>query len=232
MDGRSATIFVTKLGAAERQLNAAIRMSLANEDELAIHTVAAAAYRVLRDIKEKRGRSDSHDLFLRGLFGIAHDLATGKKNSMPPAIADAGPALLGAIESMRAGIAAGTIKTWQDLAPIKVDNEGQFWREFNRPFNFLKHASEDSNEALDLSKIKNHELLVRAAGVFMEITNRTTPEIEVYYFFTASHGENSGLSDEFRTEFANLTESKKRKKCLAWLRTWRTTRAPLPTGAL
>ena len=32
-------------------------MTFADEDELAIHTVAAGAYRILRDLLEKRGRS-------------------------------------------------------------------------------------------------------------------------------------------------------------------------------
>ena len=53
---REATIFINKLEAARRQLDAAIRMTFANEDELAIHTVAAAAYRLVRDLLNRRGR--------------------------------------------------------------------------------------------------------------------------------------------------------------------------------
>jgi hypothetical protein len=49
---KSAKLILTKLAAAERLLNAAIRMTLANEDILAVHTVAHAAYRILRDIKK------------------------------------------------------------------------------------------------------------------------------------------------------------------------------------
>jgi hypothetical protein len=58
MSETTATVHLTKLAAAQRQLNAAIRMLLRNEDELAVHTVAAAAFRILRDIKKKHGRGE------------------------------------------------------------------------------------------------------------------------------------------------------------------------------
>lgn len=140
MTDKSARVFLTKLGAAERQLSAAIRMVLANEDELAIHTVAAAAYRVLRDIKQQRGRSDAFDLFERGLSPVAHDLATGKINSVARVFAYEDSPLVAIIDSIRDGIIAGDIKSFEDVPPIKVKNEGRFWYEFNEPFNFLKHA--------------------------------------------------------------------------------------------
>ena len=62
---------LTKLDAARRQLDAAIRMFLASEDEVAIHTLGAAAYRVLRDLKEERGRSELTDLVSGAAFNIA-----------------------------------------------------------------------------------------------------------------------------------------------------------------
>jgi hypothetical protein len=39
-----------------RQLDAAIRMFFAREDELAIHTLACGAFRILRDVTKKRGK--------------------------------------------------------------------------------------------------------------------------------------------------------------------------------
>src|SRR5262245_26688041 len=56
-DRVNAKVFVVKLAAAERQLNAAIRMAFADEDALAITTVAAAAYQLLRDIYKSRGHN-------------------------------------------------------------------------------------------------------------------------------------------------------------------------------
>lgn len=45
---------VGKLDAARRQIDAAIRMTFANEDPLAIHTVVAAGHRIIRDIIQKK----------------------------------------------------------------------------------------------------------------------------------------------------------------------------------
>ncbi len=48
-------IIVDKLEAARRQLETAIRLYFQSDDEVSIHTLAAAAYTVLRDINERRG---------------------------------------------------------------------------------------------------------------------------------------------------------------------------------
>jgi hypothetical protein len=45
--------------AAQRQLDAAIRMTLAEEDELAIRTVVAAAYGILRGLKQNQNFPDA-----------------------------------------------------------------------------------------------------------------------------------------------------------------------------
>jgi|SRR5208282_2307760 len=50
-----ATVVVNKIAAAQRQLDAAIRWLFAQEDILPVHTVAAAARRLLCDIAEERG---------------------------------------------------------------------------------------------------------------------------------------------------------------------------------
>lgn len=63
----TATVHVTKLAAAQRQLRAAVRMFFAGEDELAIHTVASAAYR-LSDLKADRGRDEVGDYYLTAIF--------------------------------------------------------------------------------------------------------------------------------------------------------------------
>lgn len=213
----SATILVTHLGAAERQLNAAIRMTFASEDDLAIHVVAAAAYRVLRDIKQKtRDRGDAFDLFHRGLYQIANELATGKRNAIP---ADFTGPIVDVIESYRAAIVGGDITSFEDIPSSTIDNEGRFWYEFNTPFNFLKHAAQDDHqEAFDLTTINNDELLLRVCAVFCEITNRMTPEIEVYFIYMYSDRDDSGIPDELRSELAKLTPTQKRKKCRTWLR--------------
>jgi hypothetical protein len=53
-------------------------MTFANEDELAIHTVGAAAYRILRDILAKRGQDDLENLMRAGMYYCALDLVHGR----------------------------------------------------------------------------------------------------------------------------------------------------------
>lgn len=192
-------------------------MVLADEGELAVHTVAAAAYQLLRNIKFKRGRSDAHDLFLRGLVGIAQDLATGKIHAIPSSITESAPALRHPIEAVCDGLVTGTISSFEDISPIDVPEKEPFWAEFNRPASFLRHADKDPDASLDLSKIKKEELLMRATTVFFEITNRLTPEIEAYYMFAIGDREDSGLPEDVRREFASLSIAQKKKECLRWI---------------
>ena len=76
---RQATVYITKIAAAQRQLDFAIRMYFADEDELAIHTVVAAAFTVLRDIHAKtRGRNFLSDVFVTGVYEIAKRYSEGR----------------------------------------------------------------------------------------------------------------------------------------------------------
>ena len=56
-----AEIRTTKLEAARRQTDAAIRMLFGDEDAFAVHTVASAAFRILRDLAERHGNVDWHE---------------------------------------------------------------------------------------------------------------------------------------------------------------------------
>ncbi len=69
--------FINKVEAARRQIDAAVRTTFSNEDDLAIHTVAQAAYRILRDLLDKRGRSEMEEIYALGIFHTARALADG-----------------------------------------------------------------------------------------------------------------------------------------------------------
>jgi hypothetical protein len=53
-------IRINKLDAARRQLDSAIRMTFAGEDPVAVHSVAAAGHRIIRDLCEQRGDIESY----------------------------------------------------------------------------------------------------------------------------------------------------------------------------
>lgn len=57
-----AQIQTNKPDAARRQIEAAIRMLFSEEDLFAVHTVIGAGFRILRDLAEKSGESDFHNL--------------------------------------------------------------------------------------------------------------------------------------------------------------------------
>lgn len=75
------TIQISKLAAAQRQLDAAIRMFFKREDELAIHTVAAAAFQILRDVTKQRGGHFTREVFRSGILSIAQQFVQG---TLPP----------------------------------------------------------------------------------------------------------------------------------------------------
>lgn len=53
-----AELHLTKQAAAQRQLDAAVRILFAGEDALAVHTIVAAAHNVLSDLDNKSGKTE------------------------------------------------------------------------------------------------------------------------------------------------------------------------------
>jgi hypothetical protein len=54
---------VSKLDAAKRQLEIAIRLYFSNDDPVSIHTLTAASYNILRDVTKQRG---ADPMFIKG----------------------------------------------------------------------------------------------------------------------------------------------------------------------
>ena len=77
MRALKSTIQISKIAAAQRQLDAAIRMFFQTEDELAIHTVTAAAFQVFRDLTEERGGHLTKEVFRSGILNIAQQYVAG-----------------------------------------------------------------------------------------------------------------------------------------------------------
>jgi hypothetical protein len=185
-----ARIFIKKEAAAQRQLDAAIRMSLGGEDELAIHTVAAAAYQILRDLKKKRGRKELRDRLGLGIFLFAKDLASGKIEGLPPEIDS--QILTEIIWQVCAAIKSGQVKSEKDAIRIlAVRGEKSHWDKFNLPANFLKHADYFPKSTLDLNDVNNDVLLMQATTAYVELmgTGSATAEMLVYFVFRGDQVE-------------------------------------------
>jgi hypothetical protein len=213
------SLFLTKLAVAERQLHAAIRMALSDDEPLAVHTVAAAAYRILRDIKQKRGKNDLVDAYAAGIFYVARDLSVGKISGVPGTMGDA-PELVKLIVEVANEIKAGTIKSAADI-PLTIPRhaERKHWEKFNAPANFLKHADLDADDVIALESVDNNTLLIAASKAFIDVMGRSCPEIYVYYLSQCGDDlDFIGLSNETRDKLANLPNDRRKAFCLDLLK--------------
>lgn len=163
----TAAIHINKLSAAKRQLQAAIRMYFQPEDELAVHTVAAATYSLLKDIKKSRGRSEAADTYLVSIFYAVRDFRRG---TLPSAITS-DPSLMAEVERLAAALSPITAdsKLSDVRASIGADVERQYWNDTNRAANFLKHSDRDIESTLPLEAIDNRLLLLKSISAYQDV---------------------------------------------------------------
>lgn len=196
------TLHVTKLAAAKRQLQAAIRMFFLDEDELAIHTIASAAYGLLKDLKRDHGQNEAADSYRTTFFYLIRDFRRG---TLPPDLSS-DPSMIAEIERIA------------DLLPITANSkltdvqvtigpalEKQYWNESNRAANFLKHADRDTDGTLSLERIDNNLLLLKCRSAYRDIApDDLGNEGLVFDAFTAA---NNPTHQNMGSAFDSLIES-------------------------
>jgi hypothetical protein len=183
----TAAVHVLKIAAAQRQLDAAIRMTFANEDPLAVHTVAAAAGRVLRDLAKKRGHKvlaeQMRDSWLGTILALARgdmpdkDVQVFKENAHVWAVLCQ---LADQIKEL--GLEK---KTPSELASvddwhISPAAEKRHWAEFNKIANFLKHADYDGDHSITEDEADPQSVLTQACLLYVDLTGQPTPEMQVW----------------------------------------------------
>ncbi|MFZ1725541.1 MAG: hypothetical protein WBO29_01700 [Albidovulum sp.] len=172
-------LFVNKLSAAERQLAAAIRMYFMEEDPLAIHTVASAAYNLFADLLKLRGKDPSTHPMVYGLLRTAKDVVDG--NLTEEDLLDWGD---GALELLRPMIDLIERNPDLDLDEISVSASPRwardFWSEKRKAYNFLKHADRDDSQLLDEADVNNEDIIFQAIGSSFHLNGRMTSEKEVF----------------------------------------------------
>lgn len=163
----AASLHVTKLAAVKRQIQAAIRLFFLEEDELAIHTVASAAYGLLKDLKRDRGQSEAADSYRTTFFYLVRDFRRGTL----PAHFTSDPSIMAEVERIADQLSPITADS--KLSDVQVtisrDLEKQYWNENNRAANFLKHADRDTDGTLQLEKIDNNLLLLKCCSAYRDI---------------------------------------------------------------
>ena len=162
----AAQLHVTKLAAAQRQLRAAIRMFFAGEDELAIHTVASAAYRIIADLKKKRGRDEVADYYLATIFYVVRDYRRG----ILPKWLKENPETMKWIQEVAEQVPITASMKFEDIrGSVSEDTASDWWRKRNESSNFLKHADRDTRAQISLQDIDNLELLARALASYSHL---------------------------------------------------------------
>lgn len=201
----NATLHVTKLAAAKRQLQAAIRLFFLEEDELAIHTVASAVYVVLRDLKRSRGQSEAADNYRAMFFYLVRDFRRGTL----PASLTSDPTTMAEIERIADQLSPITAdsKLSDVQVTISKDLEVQYRNENNRAANFLKHAEHDTDGTLPLEMIDNNLLLMKCCSAYRDIApDDLGSEGLVFEVFTAA---NNPAHQATGSAFDSLLESMK-----------------------
>lgn len=199
----AASLHVTKLAAAKRQIQAAIRLFFMEEDELAIHTIASAAYGLLKDLKHDRGLSEAADSYRTTFFYLVRDFRRG---TLPPHFT-ADPSIMAEVERIAGQLSPITADS--KLSDVKVtispDTERKYWNENNRAANFLKHADRDKDGTLQIEKIDNNLLLLKCCSVYRDIApDNLGNEGLAFEAFTAA---NNSSHQATGSNFDSLVES-------------------------
>ena len=183
----TASVHVTKFAAAERQLRAAIRMFFVEEDELAIHTIASAAYRFLADLKDDRGMDEAADAHLTAIF---YAVRSYKRGTLPKHMTG-NPEMMAQIAEMAAILPIGADSRIADVkASMDAESAQRYWRNRNKAANFLKHADKDPSATLDVTDVDNTHLLMQCLSAYTDLfKNQLVPEGLVFWLYSCVRDE-------------------------------------------
>lgn len=211
----TAKLHVTKLAAAERQLRAAIRLYFAGEDELAIHTIASAAYRLLSDLKAERGIEEAENVYLTSIFYAVRDYRRG---TLPEEMTSDSELM-------------AWVRGLADQLPIERDSKieevsltlprsavGEFWNKRNRVANFLKHADRDSGSSISLDEVDNLLLLMQCYSAYKDLTRDDLGnEGFIFQLFVGVNRQDQSAPasqrDELLQKLANVPEQDRLHLC-------------------
>lgn len=214
-------IHLTKLAAARRQLCAAIRMFFAGEDELAVHTVASAGYRIVTDLKSKRGRDEASDYYLTSIFYVVQEYCRG---TLPGYFTEDQEAM-------------ERISTWAEQLPMITatskyedisasatpDLVKQFWGERTKVANFLKHADRDAADHISMDEVDNVSLLMLALGSYLDVDNGGLGNegLVLWVFSHVNSGDVESLPEDWQelaSRMEPLSHDARLKICSEWLK--------------
>ena len=141
-------------------------MFFAGEDELAIHTVGAAAYRIIADLKSERGRDEVGDYYLTMLFYVVRDYRRG---TLPKQFTD-NPEAMKWIQEMAEQIPITASMKYEDITmSVSAETARSWWQKRNKVSDFLKHADRDPKSHISLQEVDNLELLTQTLASYTDL---------------------------------------------------------------
>lgn len=217
-------IHLTKLAAARRQLCAAIRMYFAGEDELAVHSVASAGYRIVTDLKSKRGRDEAGDYYAMMMFYAVRDYRRG---TLPGYFTEDQEAM----ERIRKWaeqlpMITATSKYEDINASATPDLAKQFWGERTKVANFLKHADKDAANHISMDEVDNFHLLMLAQSSYLDIDKGGLGNegLVLWVFSHVNSGDIESLPEDWQeiaSRMEPLSHEVRLKVCSDWLKEWK-----------
>lgn len=196
MSALKRALQISKLAAAQRQLDAAIRMFFQREDELAIHTLTAAAFQILRDLAKKRGAHFTKEVFKSGIIEIAQQHVAGTLPADKKTMIE-GSSLMPVIEGLADDIRVQGGKFDKERIRISEGHEHKLW--LSETTVFLKHADRDPDNFLSADKLDNEKMLMATCAAYTELMKQPTPEITAYFaFWAVRNNEARDIADEVK----------------------------------
>ncbi len=213
--GGGAEIYVNKLEAARRQIDAAIRMLLANEDSLAIHTVTAAGFGVLRDLLKHRGKYDLEELSSAGIYQCALEYAEGLVTREQLAVIFKGDdfsqdIIVYIAEEIKEKKVYGPDEINVQMSISDAARKERHDKLAKIP-NFLKHSDKDPLGLLSISQVDNIEFLSNAAAAYAMLKKELTDEMRVVMCLQRASGiKKFGYpGNKIEEHLASLTETER-----------------------
>lgn len=203
----SKNVYVTKLAAAERQLRAAIRLYFSDEDELAIHTIASAAYKLITDLKSKRGMEEASDKHRDLVF---FTLRSYHRNELPEAVKNDPKAMkwIRELAERTPQIAATSTPDVINSVSVSADEIRGFWQSRTHVANYLKHADRDHGAHLSMGDVDNLKLISETYSSYIDLAaNSLIPEgLASSIYLHVRSGDAHGFNGVYRGMADDLME--------------------------
>lgn len=181
-----AELYVNKLAVARRQLIAAIRMYFRDEDRLAVHTVAGAAFGILKDLRRDRGKNEAIEAFRAAIFYAARDYKRGI--SLPDELRS-DDAFMQLIEEVSQQIAENIDYIDFELASIPRATEERWWKMMSEHTNFLKHASRDTAALINIDELNTETVIMTAGSSYIQISGECLVEMLAFTAYCSNESD-------------------------------------------